>query len=126
MVKSVNVDHHCELSENVHHAKMKFEVDTIAQHFYPSDGHKWNRDGNCFPRCASKLLFGTEHHHLAIHATLVHEAIIRKNFYLDNTYLKYGAVGDNNLKSQFVIYSEAYKKVKITNWNDHTLLVIYE
>ena len=38
LVKSVNVDHHFELSENVHHAKMKFEVDTIAQHFYPSDG----------------------------------------------------------------------------------------
>ena len=38
LVKSVNVDHHFELSENVHQAKTKFEVDTIAQHFYPSDG----------------------------------------------------------------------------------------
>ena len=37
LVGSVNVDHHFELSENVHHTKMKFEVDTIAQHFYPSD-----------------------------------------------------------------------------------------
>ena len=38
LVKSVNVDHHFELSENVHHAKMKFEVDTIAQQLYPSNG----------------------------------------------------------------------------------------
>ena len=37
LVRSVNVDHHFELSENVHHTKMKFELDTIAQHFYPSD-----------------------------------------------------------------------------------------
>ena len=128
LVKSVNVDHHFELSENVHHAKMKFEVDTTAQQFYPSDGPqeltpcKCHGDGNCFPRCVSKLLFGTEDHHLAIHATLVYEAIIHKNFYLDNTYLKYGAVGDNNFKSQFAIYSEAFKKVKPTNCNDHTLL----
>ena len=84
------------------------------------------RDGNCFPRCVSKLLFGTEDHRLAIGATLVYEAIINKNFYLDNTYLEYGAVGDRNLKSQFAIYSEAYKKVKTINWNDHTLFVIYE
>ena len=111
LVKSGNVDHHFELQENIHHTKMKFEVDTVAQHFYPSDGPqeltpcKCNRDGNCFPRCVSKLLFGTKDHHLAIHATLVYEAITHKNFYLDNTYLKYGAVGDNNLKSQFAIYS---------------------
>ena len=38
LVKSVNVDHHFELSENVHHTKIKFEVDAIAQHFYASDG----------------------------------------------------------------------------------------
>ena len=94
LVRSVNVDHF-ELSENVHHAKMKFEVDTIAQHFYPSDGPqeltpcKCHGDGNCFPRYVSKLLFGTEVHHLAIRTTLVCEAIIHKNLYLDKTYLKY-------------------------------------
>ena len=86
LVRSVNVGHHFELSENVHHAKMKFEVDTIAQHFYPSDALqvltpcKCHGDGNCFIRCVSKLLFGTEDHHLAICATLVYEAIIHKNF----------------------------------------------
>ena len=87
LVRSVNVDHHFELSQNVHQAKMKFEVDTTAQYFYPSDQPQeltscnCHGDGNCFPGCVSKLLFGTEDHHLAIHATLVCEAIIHKNLF---------------------------------------------
>ena len=87
LVRSVNVDHHFELSQNVHQAKMKFEVDTTAQHFYPSDRPQeltpcnCHGDGKCFPGCVSKLLFGTEDYHLAIRATLVCEAIIHKNLF---------------------------------------------
>ena len=72
------------------------------------------------------MLFGTEEYYLAICATLVYEAVIHKNYYLDNTYLQIGGTNDNNLKSQYSIYSEAYKQVETRDWNDNTFKRIYE
>ena len=109
------MDYYFEFPDDVHHAREKFQTDNMAKHFYPTNAPEemtpchCHGDGNCFPRAISKLLFGTEEYYLTIHATLVYEAVIHKNYYLDNTYLQIGGTNDNNLKSLYSIYSEAYK-----------------
>ena len=104
----------------------KFQIDLTAQHFYPQDAPehlipcKCHGDGNCFMRTLSNLLFGTEDYHLALRAAAVFEAIIHRSYYLDNIYLQYGGTDDNNLRSQFAVYSGVYNDVVTTHWNDNT------
>ena len=115
LVRRINTDHHLEVPDDVHHAREKFQADNMAKHFYPTDAPEettpchCHGDGNCFPRAISKFLFETEEYYLTICATLVYEAVFHKNYYLNNTYLQIGGTNDNNLKSQYSIYSEAYK-----------------
>ena len=90
LVSRINMDHHFEVPDDVHHTREKFWTDNIAKHFYPTDAPQemtpchCHGDDNCFPRAISKLLFGTEEYCLAICATLVYEAVIHKKYYLDN------------------------------------------
>ena len=132
IVKRTNIDHHFEIPDSIRHAKTSFKIDHTVQHFYPQDAPqglvlcKCYSDGDCFMRAVSHVLFGTEDYYLALHAVTVYLAIIHKNFYLDNVYLKYGRSNDNNLKAQFVIYSGVYNDVTMTTWNDNTIELIYE
>ena len=132
VVRSTNLDHHFKILDGIRHAKTNFHIDLTAQHFCPQDAleHlvpcKCHGDGNCFMRALSNLLFGTEDHYLALHAASVFEAVIHKSYYLDNIYLKYGGTHDNNLRSQFAVYSGVYNNVVTTQWNDNTIENIYE
>ena len=131
IIRSTNIDHHFKILDGIHHAKTSFHIDLTA-HFYPQDAPehlipcKCKGDGNCFMRALSNLLFGTEDHYPALHAAAVFEAVIHKSYYLDNIYLKYGGTHDNNLRSQFAVYSGVYNDVVTTHWNDNTIENIYE
>ena len=131
-VRSTNLDHHFEIPNGIRHTKTSFQIDLTAQHFYPQDAPehlipcKYHGDGNCFMRALSNLLFGTKDYHLAIGAAAVFEAIIHRSYYLDNIYLQYGGTDDNNLRSQFAVYSGVYNDVVTTHWNDNTIENIYE
>ena len=48
-------------------------------------------DGDCLPRTLSKLIFGTEEHHLEVRARIVIEAVNGIEEYLDSKYLEVGA-----------------------------------
>ena len=48
-------------------------------------------DGNCFPRTLSRLIFGSQEHHLDVGSRIVIEAVNGIEEYLDSKYLKIGA-----------------------------------
>ena len=79
-----------------------FIREQIITHYYPSDvpPHmtpvRCYGDGNCFMRSISKLVFGTESHHLPVRAAIVFEAVIQKNYFLDDTYLSGEICGANS------------------------------
>ena len=133
VVRNTNLEHHFEILDGIRHAKGSFHIDHTAQHFYPQDAPehlipcKCHGDGNYFMRALSNLLFGTEDHHLlALRAAAVFEAVIHKSYYLDNIYLKYGGTNDNNLRSQYAVYSGVYNDVVTIHWNNKTIENIYE
>ena len=132
VVRNTNLEHHFKILDGICHAKGNFHIDCTAQHFYPQDTPehlipcKCHGDGNCFMRALSNLLFGTEDHHVALHAAAVFEIVIHKSYYLDNIYLKYGGTNDNNLRSQYAVYSGVYNDVVTIHWNDNTIENIYE
>ena len=109
-----------------------FIREQIATHYYPSDAPshmtpvRCYGDGNCFMRSIFKLVFGTESHHLAVRVAIVFEAVIHKNYFLDDTYLSGEIHGANSLPSQYAIYSESYNDVDTSSWNSRTLEDIYE
>ena len=47
-------------------------------------------DGNCFPRCLSRFVFGTQCRHGEMRVRLVKEGVMNEEQYLDNTHLKVG------------------------------------
>ena len=63
---------------NISVPKMFVPVDIIA-------------DGNCFPRALSKIIWGTECHHIEIRIRLIREGVLREDQYLNDAYLKVGA-----------------------------------
>ena len=104
-----------------------FITDEIATHYYPEDAPvnmtpvKCYGDGNCFMQSISKLVFGTESHHLAVRAAVVFEAVKHKNYFLDNTYLSGETPYANYLPTQYAIYSESYNDVNTSCWNSRTI-----
>ena len=132
VANTVKEDHQMRIQSNGVRASENFTIDPIVLHLYPSDDPvlmtlvKWYGDGNCFMRSVSKLIFGTEAHHLAVWAAVVLEAVLILSYYLDNTYLNSGSNTPKNLTSQYGIYSESYNAVDTTSWNDNTIREIYE
>ena len=37
LVRRINMDHHFEVPDDIHHAGEKFQTDNMAKHFYPTD-----------------------------------------------------------------------------------------
>ena len=72
LVRMLNMDHHFEVPDYIHHTREKSQTDNMAKHFYPTDAPQemtpchCHGDGNCFPRAISKLLFRNEEYFLAI------------------------------------------------------------
>ena len=72
VVNRITEDHHMKIQNNGVHASGNFTIDPIALCVYPRDAPQLMKpvkcygDGNCFMRSVSKLVFGTEAHHLAV------------------------------------------------------------
>ena len=83
---------HTQMTESA-----KRNLDFVALHYLPKDApdsyapYKIVGNGNCFPRSASYLVFGTQDRHIEIRVWLVYKAVINKELYLDNNYLHRGA-----------------------------------
>lgn len=73
------------------------KVYDIARHHFPRDGPTGylpvtiGDDGNCFPRTLSYLCFRNQSHHVEMRVRLVYEAVINKQWYLNEEYVKRGA-----------------------------------
>ena len=37
LARRINMDHHFEVPDDIHHAREKFQTDNMAKHFYPTD-----------------------------------------------------------------------------------------
>ena len=95
----------------------KSKIDAHAMSCMPSDipsgmyPVETVADGNCFPRTLSKLVFGTEEHHLEVRSRIVIEAVNGIEEYLDSKYLEVGAQAIHEKASIAEVlaqYSESY------------------
>ena len=131
IVQSETRDYHMSLTQSSY-GNDNFITNQTASHYYPDDAPvnmkpvKCYGDGNCFMRSISKLVFGSESHHLAVRAAVVFEAVIHKNYFLDNTYLSGERPHANYLPTQYAIYLESYNSVNTSSWNSRTIEDIYE
>ena len=88
IVHSETRDYHMSLTQSSY-GNDNFIADHTATHYYPDDAPvnmtpvRCYGDGNCFMWSISRLVFGSESHHLAIRAAVVFEAVIHKNYFLD-------------------------------------------
>ena len=82
-------------------------VGTFPQGFFPL---KVGKDGNCFPRALSKIVFNTETQHEQIRVRLLKEAIENKDMYLNNAHLRIGCdqLANVDLVRHNCEYSEQY------------------
>ena len=72
-------------------------LDFMALYYPPSDAPdsyvpvKFIRDGNCFPRSVSFVVFHMQNKHAEIRTRIVYESVVNIDLYLNNTYLGRGA-----------------------------------
>ena len=90
-------------------------VDLITVRFvgkFPSQLYpcKVRKDGNCFPRSMSKIIFDCENQHEQIRVKLVKEGVQNEDKYLNNEYLRTGvdSLKDVDLVEHFSEYSEQF------------------
>ena len=86
----------CLVKPNLN-ARRPQRIDQVAKSSMPDDAApglvpiSTIGDGNCFARSVSTALFGNQNHHKQIWICLVFEAVLNKDRYLSNDYLKNGA-----------------------------------
>ena len=89
-------------------------VDQVAKLSMPQDVPKGLvpistiGNGNCFASAISTALFGNQNHHKEIRMRLVFEAVLNKDKYLDNEYLKNGAThihGRGTFPQQYALFT---------------------
>ena len=69
-------------------------------------------DGNCLPRAASMLVYGTEDNHVEMGVRLVQELILHESKYLDNGFLSLGVSysKQEDLASCYATYADNYNQ----------------
>ena len=88
-------------------------VDTDAAFWLPDDAPPFlpvriYGDGNCLPRCASLMAYGTQDHYDEMRIRITLELAIHMDMYLDNDFLQLGHHVGDDLPKQYAMYSEQY------------------
>ena len=110
------------------------EVDRIALNFLPEDAPEGlipiicGSDGNCFCRAVSRLIYGNEDHYMEIRVRIVIEAVRRKPFYLNDTFLRLGLSPTTPVRSlleMYNVYSQCYSNRKTVEeiYDDEVLMI---
>ena len=98
-------------SGTVHSNIENVTVDTDAA-FWPPDNAspfllvRIYGDGNCLPRCASLMAYGTQDHYDEMRIRIALELAIHMDMYLDNDFLQLGHHVGYDLPKQYAMYSE--------------------
>ena len=93
-------------------------VDDTALSFRPEDAPVGfvpvtvGSDGNCFPRCISRLIYGHENQHMEIRKRIVAEAVSNKHLYMDNDHLNLGQSIERDRTYMYYMYSQCYDAKK--------------
>ena len=66
-------------------------------------------DGNCLPRSASLIAYGTEDHYVEMKESKVFEMMRNKKLYLDKKYLKSGMNPDGNIDVENTFAAYGYE-----------------
>ena len=93
-------------SSNVDMITLRF-VKNFPNDYFPL---KVGKDGNCFPRSLSKIIFNTESQHEQLRVRMLSEALLNEDKYLDNAYLRIGVdqLSSVDLVQHYSEYSEQY------------------
>ena len=88
-------------------------VDTDAAFWLPDDAPPFllvriYGDGNCLPRCASLMSYGTQDYYDEMRIRIALELAIHMDMYLDNDFLQLGHHVGDDLPKQYAVYSEQY------------------
>ena len=105
-------------------------VDQVAKLSMPQDVPKGLvpistiGDGNCFAWAISTALFGNQNHHKEIRMWLVFEAVLNKDKYLDNEYLKNGVahIHGRGTFPQAVcfVHRSEYSSLRLFRWDSRS------
>ena len=84
-------------------------VDTDAAFWLPDDAHPFllvriYGDGNCLPRCASLMAYGTQDHYHEMWIRIALELAIHMDMYLDKDFLQLGHHVGDDLPKQYAMY----------------------
>lgn len=77
-------------------------------------------DGNCLPRAASVLCYGTEERHLEMRARIIKELVENEDKYLSDFHMSQGTTCTSNsctqhgIVKQFALFSEQFSGEKLT------------
>ena len=76
--------------------------DWVAANYYPV---QTRADGNCFPRAASRLLFGTEAHHIEMRCRIVVELVTNLPMYIQGVGM---SDGQENVTALLAVLAENF------------------
>ena len=105
-------------------------IDNMAMKFFPTDTPQQflchhavitGEDGNCFCRSISRLVFGSQEHHLQIHCRIVMDSVMNVVNYTDHNYLMRNASHLHRRCSNIASYYCTYSGVKEVGNRDATL-----
>ena len=105
-------------------------IDNVAMKFFPADTPQGllchhtiitSEEGNCFCRSISRLVFGSQEHHLQIHCRIVMDPVMNVVHYTDHNYLMRNASHLHRRCSNITSYYCTYSGVKEVGNRDATL-----
>ena len=109
----------CNKDEDISISGSGLHIDKFGMELLPDDVKKEGYfpasvlgDGNCLPRSASVIMYGTENNHTELRARIALELACYLPLYVDHTYLRRGEqLSDKEalvLPKSYVMYSELY------------------
>jgi len=112
----------CNTAKTVDKNSMTLLPGDIPKGLHPAIIHA---DGNCLPRSASLLAYGTEDHFEEMRERIVFEMVQNEELYLDNKYMQNGMNPNGNLDvaKTFASYSMLYKGTRL---NKKHIREVYE
>ena len=105
-------------------------IDKVAMTFFPADTPQrflchhpviTGMDGNCFCRSISRLVFGSQEHHLQIRCRIVMDSVMKLVDYTDHNYLMRNGAHIHKKCSNIASYYCTYSGVKQVGNRDATI-----
>ena len=105
-------------------------IDNVAMTFFPADTPQrflchhpviTGMDGNCFCRSISRLVFGSQEHHLQIRCRIVMDSVMKVVDYTDHNYLMRNCSHIHRRCSNIASYYCTYSGVKQVGNRDSTI-----